>query len=135
MGLGTSGQSSKQKTGDSNSARKIHTKVLSDRIPRISLLRFVFDSTSIESLSYGSCSDGVRSDRLISLTDKSPMFRTQILRVWQRFRSEEDGATAVEYAVMIALIVAVCLAGASQLANATGQSFSDTADAIAGAFN
>jgi pilus assembly protein Flp/PilA len=63
------------------------------------------------------------------------MFRTQILRVWQRFRSDEDGTTAVEYAVMIALIVAVCIGGASQLAGATGQSFNDTANAIAGAFN
>jgi pilus assembly protein Flp/PilA len=63
------------------------------------------------------------------------MFRTQILRVWQCFRSDEDGATAVEYAVMIALIVTVCIASVGQLAGATGQSFNDTAAAILGAFN
>ncbi|MEO8269437.1 MAG: Flp family type IVb pilin [Aureliella sp.] len=54
-------------------------------------------------------------------------------RIWQktkRFLASEDGPTAVEYAVMLALIVAVCLASVNALANATGSSFDRSAAAI-----
>jgi pilus assembly protein Flp/PilA len=47
---------------------------------------------------------------------------------------EEDGPTAVEYAVMLALIVVACLASINQMANATADSFDDSASAIADAF-
>lgn len=51
-----------------------------------------------------------------------------------RFLVEEDAATAVEYAVMLALIVAVCLGSISALANKTAESFNTTEQAISGAF-
>lgn len=50
------------------------------------------------------------------------------------FLLEEDGPTAVEYAVMLALIIGVCLASVTILANSTADSFNTSADAIAGAF-
>ncbi len=49
------------------------------------------------------------------------------------FLDEEDAATAIEYAVMLALIVAVCAGAVSGLANATKDSFTNSGDAIAGA--
>ena len=50
------------------------------------------------------------------------------------FLIEEDGPTAVEYAVMLALIIGVCLASVSFLANSTAENFNASSDAIAGAF-
>jgi pilus assembly protein Flp/PilA len=50
------------------------------------------------------------------------------------FWSEEEGATAVEYAVMLALIIVVCIGSVNVLANNTGESFNRSADAIAAAF-
>lgn len=46
------------------------------------------------------------------------------------FIREEDGPTAVEYAVMLALIVAVCLGTVGALATATGDNFDRSAEAI-----
>lgn len=43
-----------------------------------------------------------------------------------RFLKREDGPTAVEYAVMLALIIVVCIAVVTQL----GQSASDTFDTV-----
>jgi pilus assembly protein Flp/PilA len=40
---------------------------------------------------------------------------------------DEDGPTAVEYAVMLALIVAVCIGAVNAMAVATAQSFDDSA--------
>ena len=45
------------------------------------------------------------------------------------FLSDEDGPTAVEYAVMLALIVGACIASVNVLANAAGDSFNDSGDA------
>lgn len=56
-----------------------------------------------------------------------------MLKVWhktQRFLTSEDGPTAVEYAVMIALVVGTCIASVHLLANATGSSFNKSAAAI-----
>lgn len=50
------------------------------------------------------------------------------------FLIEEDGPTAVEYAVMLSLIVVVCLTSIMTVADNTGQSFDTSAAAIAGAF-
>lgn len=50
------------------------------------------------------------------------------------FVREEEGATAIEYAVMLALIVAVCIGSVNVLANNTGESFNESSDAIAAAF-
>lgn len=46
------------------------------------------------------------------------------------FLREEDGPTAVEYAVMLALIVAVCASTVSSLAEATRGSFDASKEAI-----
>lgn len=50
-------------------------------------------------------------------------------RVLQLVRDDE-GATAVEYAVMLALIVGVCVGAVMSLGNATAASFGDSRDSI-----
>ena len=50
----------------------------------------------------------------------------------KQFLREEDGPTAVEYAVMLALIVAVCIGAVHQMANATAQSFDTSAKNLDG---
>lgn len=51
---------------------------------------------------------------------------TTMLLFIRRFLREDDGPTAVEYAVMIALIVAVCITSVGALAQKTGESFDET---------
>ena len=51
----------------------------------------------------------------------------------QRFLREEDGPTAVEYAVILALIVLTCMTAVTTLANKTKSSFDTSADAISSA--
>lgn len=51
-----------------------------------------------------------------------------------KFLRSEDGPTAVEYAVMLALIVVACLGAVGSMANATAQSFDDSATQLNGAF-
>jgi pilus assembly protein Flp/PilA len=48
-------------------------------------------------------------------------------RLILQFLKDESGPTAVEYAVMLALIVAACLSSVGMLANATGDSFNSSA--------
>lgn len=48
-----------------------------------------------------------------------------------RFNRDEEGATAVEYGVMVALIAVVVIAGAILLGNETCDSLADTSQAIA----
>ena len=45
---------------------------------------------------------------------------------------EEDGPTSVEYAVMLALIVAACIGAVQAMANATAQSFDNSAQELDG---
>jgi pilus assembly protein Flp/PilA len=45
---------------------------------------------------------------------------------------DEDGPTAVEYAVMLALIVAACLGAVNSMANATANSFDTSAQELDG---
>jgi len=45
---------------------------------------------------------------------------------------EEDGPTAVEYAVMLALIVVVCLVSINQMAQNTANSFDTSSAELAG---
>jgi pilus assembly protein Flp/PilA len=45
---------------------------------------------------------------------------------------EEDGPTAVEYAVMLALIVVVCIGAVKSMANATAASFDTSAAELDG---
>jgi pilus assembly protein Flp/PilA len=47
-----------------------------------------------------------------------------------RFLRSEDGPTAVEYAVMLALIIVVCIAAVSALGNSASAKFSGVADVI-----
>ncbi len=51
----------------------------------------------------------------------------------QRFLVSEDGPTAVEYAVMLALIVIVCLTAISQLGTQAQGTFTDVEQAIGAA--
>ncbi|HVT26443.1 MAG TPA: Flp family type IVb pilin [Lacipirellulaceae bacterium] len=46
---------------------------------------------------------------------------------------EEDGPTAVEYAVMLALIVAACIGAVQSMAHATADSFDESAKNLQGA--
>ena len=49
----------------------------------------------------------------------------------QRFLVSEDGPTAVEYAVMLALIIIVCLAAISAIGTNANTTFSNVAASIA----
>jgi pilus assembly protein Flp/PilA len=53
-------------------------------------------------------------------------------RFIRRLLVREDGPTAVEYAVMLALIVGACLASINVLANAAGDSFDESATQLSG---
>ena len=48
------------------------------------------------------------------------------------FLKEEDGPTAVEYAVMLALIVVVCLAAVTTLGTTASDKFTEVGNIIAG---
>jgi pilus assembly protein Flp/PilA len=53
-------------------------------------------------------------------------FRTCALQ----FLKSEDGPTAVEYAVMLALIIAVCIGAITNLGTYTNQTFTSIASAV-----
>jgi pilus assembly protein Flp/PilA len=48
----------------------------------------------------------------------------KLLRPLVRFLKKEDGPTAVEYAVMLALIIVVCITAISTLGSNTSETFS-----------
>jgi len=48
----------------------------------------------------------------------------------QRFLVSEDGATAVEYAVMVSLIIVVCIAAITTLGTKTNTAFSNVAGSL-----
>jgi pilus assembly protein Flp/PilA len=50
----------------------------------------------------------------------------------QRFLKSEDGPTAVEYAVMLALIVIVCLTAIGAIGSNANQTFQSVADELGG---
>jgi pilus assembly protein Flp/PilA len=50
----------------------------------------------------------------------------------QRFLVSEDGPTAVEYAVMLALIVIVCLAAITQIGERANNTFTQVRDSLPG---
>ena len=50
----------------------------------------------------------------------------------KKFLCEEDGPTTVEYAVMLALIVAACVGAVHTMANATADSFDTSAKQLDG---
>jgi len=49
----------------------------------------------------------------------------KLARETVRFLKQEDGPTAVEYAVMLALIIVVCIAGITTLGKNANQTFSN----------
>ena len=53
-----------------------------------------------------------------------------MLRFIRRLLTEEDGPTAVEYAVMLALIVGLCITSVHALAQRTGESFDASANEL-----
>src|SRR5690606_28021253 len=53
-----------------------------------------------------------------------------ILNKIRRFLESEDGPTAVEYAVMLALIIVVCLISIQALGSATSTSFSNLSQSL-----
>jgi len=55
--------------------------------------------------------------------------RTLAIRV-VRFLKAEDGPTAVEYAVMLALIIVVCLVAISTLGSQANNTFSTTSSKL-----
>jgi pilus assembly protein Flp/PilA len=50
-----------------------------------------------------------------------------MLNLLKKLLREEDGPTAVEYGVLLALIVVACLGAVNSMANATAESFDDSA--------
>jgi pilus assembly protein Flp/PilA len=48
----------------------------------------------------------------------------------QRFLESEDGPTAVEYAVMLALIVVVCLGAITTIGTTANQTFNNVVDGM-----
>jgi len=52
-----------------------------------------------------------------------------------RFLQSDDGPTAVEYAVMLALIMMACIAAVTLLGSNTGASFADSQQKITNAIN
>lgn len=50
----------------------------------------------------------------------------------QRFLKSEDGPTAVEYAVMLALIVIVCLTAINSIGTKASTTFTNVANSIGG---
>lgn len=57
-----------------------------------------------------------------------------MLKHIREFLYRDDGPTAVEYAVLVALIVIACMGAVLSMANATADSFDDSAAQLAGAF-
>ena len=62
------------------------------------------------------------------------MLNKYIVDPIESFVAEEDGTTAVEYAVMMALILLALIGSVFALSNATRDSFDKSADAMTGAF-
>jgi pilus assembly protein Flp/PilA len=52
----------------------------------------------------------------------------------QRFLRDESGPTAVEYAVMLALIVVACIGSVNLMAETTADSFDTSANELASVF-
>jgi pilus assembly protein Flp/PilA len=58
---------------------------------------------------------------------------SRFIQAIANFLSREDGPTAVEYAVMLALIIVVCVAAITQLGSNANASFTSVGSAIGGA--
>jgi pilus assembly protein Flp/PilA len=54
-----------------------------------------------------------------------------MMKLLKNLLREEDGPTAVEYGVMLALILCACLVAVNSMANATADSFDTSANELA----
>jgi pilus assembly protein Flp/PilA len=54
-----------------------------------------------------------------------------MVRFLRRLLTDESGPTAVEYAVLLALIVGVCMTSVNVLARTTGESFNTSSQQLA----
>jgi pilus assembly protein Flp/PilA len=57
----------------------------------------------------------------------------RLLRSVESFVKAEDGPTAVEYAVMLALIIVVCLVAITALGTNANKTFTTVSNAVGGA--
>jgi pilus assembly protein Flp/PilA len=55
-----------------------------------------------------------------------------MIKKFMQFLKDEDGVTAVEYAVMVALIALIVMVGAEILGNSTNATFEQVGNAIPG---
>ena len=55
---------------------------------------------------------------------------SKIKQFYKRFLRDEEGATAVEYAVMLVLIIVVCIAVVTTLGQNTRDTFGTVANAL-----
>ncbi len=62
------------------------------------------------------------------------MRKSQFCAAVSDFVREEEGTTAVEYAVMLALLLAACMFSVGFMAEKTQESFVTSGNAISGAF-
>jgi pilus assembly protein Flp/PilA len=62
--------------------------------------------------------------------DRSIIMLSQLKNCAVRFLVQEDGPTAVEYAVMLALIIVVCIAAITTLGNNANSTFGGVGTAI-----
>jgi pilus assembly protein Flp/PilA len=58
---------------------------------------------------------------------------SRFLQTVANFLSREDGPTAVEYAVMLALIIVVCIAAITQLGSNANATFTTVGNAVGSA--
>ena len=77
-------------------------------------------------LIYSSISPHERRFPWLSPRDRSSL-NTSYLSGLVRFLKDEDGPTAVEYAVMLALIIVVCVAAITTLGSNANNTFSNVA--------
>ena len=61
------------------------------------------------------------------------MLKKSLARV-KKFLAEEDGPTAIEYMVMVSIVVLFCLMAINAVGNVTQSSFTSSSQAIANAF-
>jgi pilus assembly protein Flp/PilA len=57
---------------------------------------------------------------------------SRLFHSFQRFLRDEDGPTAVEYAVMLALIIVVCITAVTTLGTNANNTFSYVGNSIGG---
>jgi pilus assembly protein Flp/PilA len=78
------------------------------------------------------CDPVRRSPLAMKLREKGDSMKSFAQRV-RRFLTSEDGPTAVEYAVMLALIVVVCLVAITSVGTQASTTFSNVAGSLGGA--